>query len=189
MAFKFDPAKLDRLNDPERLEDIPPSYIWDRLGLTDCNTVIDLGAGTGLFSRAFLALMKGGTVYAADTSTQMINWVSTHVVPDHPGIIPVLVEESRLPFDDRAADLVLLFNVYHELEDRVATLGEVYRVLRDGGKFCVVDWKKKVTEHGPPLDHRITSGEIAKELAGSGFIAVQTDETLRNHSLVWAEKP
>jgi len=30
---KFDPAKLAKLNDPGRLEDIPPGVIWEKLAL------------------------------------------------------------------------------------------------------------------------------------------------------------
>jgi ubiquinone/menaquinone biosynthesis C-methylase UbiE len=34
-------------------------------------------------------------------------------------------------------------------------LQEAYRLLKDGGKLLVIDWKIVTTPFGPPLDHRL----------------------------------
>jgi ubiquinone/menaquinone biosynthesis C-methylase UbiE len=188
MGHKFDARKLERLNDPDRLIDIPPAYIWERLDVGKCRVAIDLGAGTGLFSRAFLDLMPGGIIYAADISEQMLNWMRSNVSTDNPGIIPVLVEESRLPLESSAADVALAINLYHELDAPAETLREVLRVLRPGGTFCIVDWKKQKTDHGPPVEHRFTAEHIAEALSRAGYTDVNTDLSLRSHSMVWARK-
>ena len=189
MSNKFDPRKLERLNDPERLQDVPPEHIWNKLAMRDCRVMVDLGAGTGLFSRAFLPMMDGGTIYAADTSVQMIAWMTEHIVADYPGIIPMLMEDSRLPLEDAIADLTILINLYHELDDAAATLADVCRVLKPDGKICIVDWKKEETDHGPPVDFRFSAEEIAREVERAGYAHVQTDLSMRNHSMVWAHKP
>ena len=49
-GFKFDPEKMEKLNDPERLNDIPPDFIWEKLDVRTPGTLVDLGAGTGFFS-------------------------------------------------------------------------------------------------------------------------------------------
>lgn len=189
MSRKFDPRKLERLNDPERLVDVPPADIWRKLNIPDCRVVVDLGAGTGLFSRAFLPMMNGGTIYAADVSEQMIDWMNENVTADHPGIVPLLMEESRVPLDNATADLTILINLYHELEDPAATLRDVHRVLKSEGRICIIDWKKEQTDHGPPVEWRFDVGEIARELRSVGFRNVQTDLSMRNHSMAWAQKP
>ena len=52
---RFDPKKLHKLNNPDRLLDLPPQYIWDKLNLqlTGADTFVDIGAGTGFFSIPF----------------------------------------------------------------------------------------------------------------------------------------
>ena len=41
---KFNPGKLEKLNNPERLKSIPPDYIWKKLNLSECKTIVDIGA-------------------------------------------------------------------------------------------------------------------------------------------------
>ncbi len=46
---KFDSKKIDILNNPKRLRDIPPVDIVNLLGIKQVNTIVDIGAGTGFF--------------------------------------------------------------------------------------------------------------------------------------------
>ncbi len=47
---RFNPKKLHKLNNPKRLLDLPPEYIWSKLNMNAANVIIDIGAGTGFFS-------------------------------------------------------------------------------------------------------------------------------------------
>ena len=42
---KFDPKKLQKLNHPGRLLDIPPDKVWDKLNLKHPGVFVDIGAG------------------------------------------------------------------------------------------------------------------------------------------------
>jgi hypothetical protein len=63
---KFDPKKLQKLNDPNRLLDIPPGYIWDKLNLIKSDILVDIGAGTGFFSIPFVDYAKNGKIFIVD---------------------------------------------------------------------------------------------------------------------------
>ncbi len=65
---KFDPKKLDKLNNPQRLLDIPIEFIWNKIHLPDPVVLVDIGAGTGFFSVPFLKDVKNGKIFACDTS-------------------------------------------------------------------------------------------------------------------------
>lgn len=178
MDKKFNPEKFEKLNNPERLIRIPPEYIWEKLDIPNCSVIIDIGAGTGLFSRAFSKLMTVGKVYSTDISPIMINWMNENIIEEYNNIIPLLTEESRIPLDDGIGDLVLMITIQHELDDPDKLLSEVRRVLKKGGKICIIDWKKKPMSSGPPFEIRLTSDQIINQLKSAGFTSVQNDETL-----------
>ena len=41
----------------------------------------------------------------------------------------------------------------------------------------------------PPVQNRFSAQEIARQLDHAGYAHVQADLSLRNHSMVWAERP
>jgi ubiquinone/menaquinone biosynthesis C-methylase UbiE len=179
---------LEKLNNPERLKEIPPQFIWGKLDLHDCRTIVDYGAGTGFFSKAFLEIMEQGTVYAADISEIMVKWMKENVSGTNPEIFPIVMKDSSIPLEDSIADLVLMINLHHELDNPLKSLKEACRLLKAGGKICIVDWKKEEMSFGPPLEIRRSIDEISGELNLAGFTAIESDNSLRNHSIVWADK-
>ena len=91
------------------------------------NTVLDLGSGTGA---AF---------------DQLINYETTAIDPDKKMLElnsfenKVLGSAENLPFDDNSFDNVFCSFVWRNVSDTNKALAEVYRVLRPGGKFILLD--------------------------------------------------
>ncbi len=185
---KFDPSKLQKLNDPQRLMDIPPDYIWEKLNIENPGVLVDIGAGTGFFSVAFLQKSKLSRIYACDASEVMVNWVKAHVTPKYPNIIPIKTEEHDVPLDDEIADLVFMINLHHELDNPSLTLKESNRILKPGGKIFIVDWIKKDSPEGPPAKRRCLPEQVKEQLADAGFVQVEIYNELPKHFLVVAKK-
>jgi demethylmenaquinone methyltransferase/2-methoxy-6-polyprenyl-1,4-benzoquinol methylase len=91
------------------------------------NTVLDLGSGTGA---AF---------------DQLINYETTAIDPDKKMLElnsfenKVLGSAEDLPFDDNSFDNVFCSFVWRNILDTDKALAEVYRVLKPGGKFILLD--------------------------------------------------
>lgn len=184
---KFDPAKLERLNDPERLERLDPDTLWEAAGAPDAAVVVDIGAGTGLFAFEFARRMHGGTVYACDTEEVMLEWIGTHTPPDLPAeIVTALSEENRLPLPDGIADLVVMLSLHHELHAPTLLLEDAARVSRAGARLLVVDWKAGETPGGPPQAIRVTPERICEDALAAGWTACEIHEPLEWHSVVTA---
>ena len=181
---KFNPKKLQKLNDPRRLTDIPPDYIWDRLNLENPDKIVEIGAGTGFFSIAFLQKSESATIYACDLSDTMIAWVKENVAPQYPRIIPLRAEEHAVPLDDGTADLVYMINVHHELENPMLTLEEAHRIAKPDGKIFIVDWKKEDMAEGPPKEIRYLPEKVEDQLRHAGFEHVAIYNELQKHFLV-----
>lgn len=186
---KFDPKKLAKLNDPKRLEYLKPDLIWDTIGPGRPQTVVDIGAGTGVFAALFSRKMDGGKMYACDVSDVMVEWMKDHLPRELQGrIVPMKMEESSVPLPDGTADLVYMINLHHELDDPGKITKEAYRILRKGGSLAVIDWKKEETPEGPPLSIRVTAETIGEQMRAAGFSEIKDHPVLMFHSFVTGKK-
>ncbi|MFU8890957.1 MAG: class I SAM-dependent methyltransferase [Anaerosomatales bacterium] len=187
--LKFDPAKLEKLNDPGRFETLEPDAMWAAFGVEAPAVLVEIGAGTGLFAAEFSKRAPGATVYAADMSDQMIDWMRQHRTGVADGcVVPVRSEESAVPLEDDIADGVYMINLHHELAEPEAIYAEAYRMLRPGGRVLVVDWAPADTPKGPPLRVRAAPEDLASHLEAAGFARVTVHDILPWHSVVSASK-
>lgn len=189
-GLKFDPAKIAKLDDPARLDSMRPEVMWSALGSPCPAVIVDIGAGTGLFAERFAELAPGATVYAVDTEPAMIEWMGSRARSSGGRIVPLLAQETRVPLDDGAAQLVTMLNLHHELDDPPASYGESLRLLEPGGQLLVVDWAPHETPKGPPVAARSSAQDVEAMLRAVGFVDVSVHEgALAWHWLVTAVRP
>lgn len=189
-AHKFDVAKLEKLNDPGRLEELDPERMWAALGNPDPAVIVDIGAGTGLFSAAFAKLAPGSTVYAVDTEDVMLDWMREHRAEVANGrVVLVKSEESKVPLPDDFAGLVAMINVAHEFDDPAATYADVFRLTKPSGQVLLVDWRPGESPKGPPQEVRVPAEGLMTLLERAGFVHLRSHPGLPWASLITAEKP
>jgi len=187
---KFDLSKLERLNDPGRFETMIPSVMWNALGSPRPRTIVDIGAGTGLFAEKFAELAPEATVYAADMAPQMVEWMSENRAGVATGrLVPLLSTETGVPRPDATAQLVTMLNLHHELADPVPLYAEALRLLEPGGQLLVVDWAPRETPKGPPLAIRASFETLRDALEAAGFADVEEHDGLPWHTLATARRP
>lgn len=184
---KFDPQKLQKLNNPQRLKDISPDFIWNKLNPKKTDVLVEIGAGTAFFSIAFLKQAKAAKIYACDLSEVMIDWMKENVITKYPNIAPVKTEEVLIPLEDEIADIVFTINLHHELDNPIQTLKEAYRITKPGGKIFIVDWKKE-SPLGPPVQIRCTPEQVKNQLEIAGFKQIDFYNDLPMHFLAIGEK-
>ena len=186
---KFDPKELAKLNDPKRLEYLDPDIIWDKAALDNPEVLVDIGAGTGFFALLFSKKIKNGKVYACDISDEMLSWMHDNLPMESKGIVvPLKMEENSVPLPAGTADLVYMINLHHEFEEPLRILKEARRLLKEGGKLMIIDWKKGETPEGPPLHLRVTAETIEFQMRESGFSNVKKYAVLPYHNFLVAEK-
>jgi SAM-dependent methyltransferase len=185
---KFDPKKLAKLNNPERLKDIPPDYIGGKLALERPEVLVEIGAGTGFFSIALQHHYNPVKIYACDISATMIDWMTSNVSPLHPAILPIKCAERAIPLADGIADLLYMINLQHELDDPAATLAESFRLVKPGGTLLIIDWKKQEMKEGPPEKIRCHPEVVAEQLTQAGFGDIALFDELPKHFMVVGKK-
>ncbi|MFC9595342.1 class I SAM-dependent methyltransferase [Streptomyces sp. NPDC056944] len=98
-------------------------------------SVVEVGAGTGIFSAAMARWIEGCEVLAVDASEAMLAEARRH--HPHPAVRYVSGTAEALPAPAGSFDLALMSRVVHHLPDRVRAARELARVLRPGGKAIV----------------------------------------------------
>jgi ubiquinone/menaquinone biosynthesis C-methylase UbiE len=183
----FRAEQAHRLEDPARLEWLPPHDIMQAIDVEPGQTIADVGAGTGYFTVP-LARQIGlhGVVYAVDVQPEMLGWIRSKIERDEVFNIQLVhadAHATQLP--DECCDLFFLANLWHELDDRQATLREAMRVLKAEGRIAILDWRPDVErDFGPPLDHRLPVESCVKELQQAGFAVIVIKDICRYHWLV-----
>lgn len=190
-GYKFDPARLEKLRDPERLETQNPEAVWAVLAEGGpVRTVVDVGAGVGFFAVPFAQrLPPGGWVYGCDILPEMLlhlrEAARQHQVRN---LAPVLCDEAHIPLPDGLADVVFMCNLHHEFDHPQASLAEAHRLLAPGGQVAVIDWKPEETPHGPPLDVRIPPPRVRGQLEQVGFGDVREHDVMPWHYYLTARR-
>ncbi|WP_438352517.1 class I SAM-dependent methyltransferase [Microbacterium sp. CJ88] len=93
--------------------------------------VVDVGAGTGLFTR--LLRGAGRSIIAIEPSAGMLR----ELVAALPDVRAVQGTGERMPLPDASADVVVFAQAWHWVEP-VAASAEAARVLRPGGRLGLV---------------------------------------------------
>ncbi|TLD71064.1 class I SAM-dependent methyltransferase [Phragmitibacter flavus] len=95
------------------------------LGLAHSSTILDVGAGTGKYSRALADL--GFTVLALEPSEVMRGQSSLH-----PRVRMIAAAAEDIPLPSNSADGAIMVLALHHFSDRKKALAEILRVIGNG---------------------------------------------------------
>lgn len=194
MTEKFDPARADKLENPERLVELPPANLVRLLDLDGADTLIDFGAGTGMYTLPMAEAFPHGTVIAVDEQDALLERLRAKLAAHPPAgrVEVVLSEGGRVPLPDAVADRVLMLNVLHHIDDEPGVLDDVVRLLRPGGLLLSVEFARMERPVGPPNDHVLPFAEVRGLLERAGLrevAAFQPGEVGLYHVAVLTAKP
>jgi SAM-dependent methyltransferase len=161
-------------------------WLRDALQLDEERTVVDLGAGTGKFTRRLLA--TGANIIAVEPVSEMLAQL-TRIVPD---VAARSGTAENIPVNDGAVDAVVCAQSFHWFASKTA-LAEIRRVLKPGGRLGLiwnvrnesVDWCAAMTAIMAPYEGdapRYRSGEWRKVFPAEGFGPLQEERFRNGHT-------
>ena len=161
-------------------------WLRDALQLDEERTVVDLGAGTGKFTRRLLA--TGANIIAVEPVSEMLAQL-TRILPD---VAARSGTAENIPVNDGAVDAVVCAQSFHWFASTTA-LAEIRRVLKPGGHLGLiwnvrnesVDWCAAMTAIMAPYEGdapRYRSGAWRKVFPAEGFGPLQEERFRNGHT-------
>ncbi|MBD3276483.1 MAG: methyltransferase domain-containing protein [Candidatus Marinimicrobia bacterium] len=176
MAYKFPAEKFEKLESRDRYDSMKPVQRLKNAGIQESDRVLDIGSGTGFYSRAAAELVgNSGNVIGIDILEEMLE--KARELGLKPNLEYRLSEEASFPVEDDSMDWAIMTNLYHELEKPEQFIQEIDRVLHQSGSVYVTDWLPKEQDDGPPVEHRIDSAVMIKDFEKFGF-KLQSESSL-----------
>lgn len=114
---------------------LPTSGVW-----------IDIGAGTGVFTRALFSLLTSGNVIAVDKNPHALYSLRAPLPLSYEIIEADFTKEMDLPF----ADGIIMANALHYAKDQEKTLSNIIQHLRPGGTFLLIEYDNTITNQWVP---------------------------------------
>jgi SAM-dependent methyltransferase len=111
------------------------SFLVESLGIDDDAHVLDLGAGTGIFTGQLLPFCA--QITAVEPTPGMREILSQRL----PTVKVLNGRDVAIPLDDAAVDCVVVAQAFHWFDAPVA-LEEIHRVLVEGGRLGVL-WNER----------------------------------------------
>ena len=154
---------------------IDSEALFKALRLKKGSAFLDIACGRGMYTLAAAGRVgAAGAVYAVDLWADGIAELEAEAAARGLANIKAMVADvgARLPLADRTVDVALMATVLHDLvEERneEGALREAARVLKPGGRFAVVEFKKIDGPPGPPRKIRLEPEETERLVTRFGF--------------------
>jgi ubiquinone/menaquinone biosynthesis C-methylase UbiE len=161
---------------PERDAWQKPDKVVKALDLKPGETVVDIGAGTGYFTRRFAAAVAPtGRAIGLDVEPAMVEYMRkdarTHKLSNYE---PRLVKPDDAELAPASVDVIFLCDAYHHIDNRVGYFHRLIPALKPGGRVVIVDFFKRPLPVGPPPPHKISLTQVKEEMGKAGYKLTRT---------------
>jgi SAM-dependent methyltransferase len=158
---------------------VAPGETLRRLGVSDGDTVVEVGSGNGYFALPAARIAEPAPVYAVELDRELLEEAARLAeVNGIENLVTVNADATSLsdhiPGD---ADLALVANILHGVDDKVGLAREARNTLRPDGRLVVVNWRDvpmgETTvggePRGPPTELRMSPAETEEAVEETGF--------------------
>lgn len=175
-------------DEAERRQWQEPEQILKAIGMGRGKAFADIGCGEGFFALPAARMAgAGGAVFGVDADAAALIELRDRAVNE--GMTNVFLfagdAEAIVPCEG-CADIVFFGICLHDFREPEQVLVNARRILREDGRLADLDWKKKPTARGPPLEIRFDEGKAAALITAAGFAIESVTDAGPDHYLIIA---
>lgn len=164
-------AGADWLTRPERIQEEEPDRMLRALEIKKGSVVADVGAGVGYHVWRLTEIVgPTGKVIAEDIQAEMLRMLKQNIDQRKLKNVDIVLgtpTDPKLP--EKAVDLVLMVDVYHEFSEPVSMMAGIRKALKPDGRVVLVEFRKEDPTVPILLLHKMTVQEVRSELEPMGF--------------------
>lgn len=146
-------------DDPKRDAWQKPHEVIQALNLKPDAVIADIGSGTGYFSVRFALMVPQGRVYGLDTEPDMVKYLADRAKRENLKNVTAVQAKSGNPQLPEKADVVILIDVYHHLQNREQYFRQLQQSMKPGGRLAIIDFRMDAPD-GPPKAARIAPEQV-----------------------------
>ena len=166
------------LENPKRLAELQVEKRLVPLNLKPGDIVADIGAGTGVFSRAMArAVGPTGKVYAEDIQQALLDYIDKRSREEEiDNIVTILGEFDNPKLPTRNVDVAWFHDVLHAVEKKRSLLKHLVSCMKPKSRIAITEWVKEdeaALKFHDSLDILISQAEAKALLEEVGFYPVK----------------
>ena len=157
---------------------------------------LEVGCGRGVGAELVLDRFGAASVDAFDLDPNMVELARERVLRRGDRVRIWQGSVTAIDAPDATYDAVFDFGIIHHVPRWRDALGEVYRVLKPGGRFFAEEVLRKFILHpvwrrmlDHPLDDRFDREQFVSALERAGFDVVDSDELFGDFAFFVADRP
>jgi ubiquinone/menaquinone biosynthesis C-methylase UbiE len=168
------------LTRPEREAEEHSARMLRELGLRPGDVACDVGAGNGYHTLEMArTVAPGGRAIAVDIQPEMLALLRQRARAAKLANVETILGGQADPKLPRGVcDLVLLADVYHELDQPSEMLRHLRRALSARGVLVLLEFRAEDPDVPIDPEHKMTRAQILRELGANGFEVVRSFEGL-----------
>jgi ubiquinone/menaquinone biosynthesis C-methylase UbiE len=162
---------IKTLESPTRIAGLKIPETIAALKIKPGQIVADIGAGTGVFSFAFVSSVRaGGKVYAVDIEQGLIDHITEKATEQGmSNFVHGVLGEFTDPNLPENIDLAFINDVLHHIEDRAGYLKNLAAYLKPGGRIAVIDFRQNMGGHRNQPELQTPQEQATKWMAAAGL--------------------
>jgi len=168
-------AYISFLDDPQRDGYQKPHEVIMALGLKQGEVIADIGSGSGYFTfRLAQHVGETGRVFAVDVNPDMILHMNRRIRDMKlRNVVTVLSAPDDPLLMDGSIDRFFICDTWHHIQNQERYLALMKKMLKPGGQVIMIDFQKRESPVGAPMEMRIAREDLIKQLEANGFKIAQ----------------
>lgn len=160
----------DWLERQSREQEESISLALENLPISSNSVVADIGAGSGYYTFRIAPKVPEGKVYAVEIQDEAIQYLQNRTKElGFSNVVPIMGAEQTPNLPANSIDLVIMVDVYHELEYPQEMLAAIKESLKPDGKILLIEYRGEDPEVAIKPLHKMTLKQVEKELKANGF--------------------
>ena len=168
--MRYGTIKHGLLNPKRKLFENPEAIINSLVGDSRLGHTADLGCGPGYYCAQLLKMSD--ELYCVDSNAEFLGIIKKRIKDKRVHIVNSSASSTGI--SEKSIDTVVMANSFHDMDFKDEVVAEIKKILKDGGRLLIIDWKKEESDFGPPFDIRMSKEKYLEFF--KGFKLLKSEE-------------